>query len=119
MSVDPGYADYLKSESLTAVAAVAGAEAKWGDRAVTSSIMTPLVDLTATNVEAAAQADFLAGPCARDTIVVRGKLASLFLRPVTIKGDRLGYESSPVVFVLAATENPNGTTTLTVLKRLP
>lgn len=111
-------AEYLKSEGLFAVAEVAGALAKWGDLAASSSLMSPLVNTVDANDEAAAQAAFMAGPLARDLVIVKGRRSDLFLRAVTITGDRLGYEAGDAVFVLDAREQDNGTTILKVLKRL-
>lgn len=118
MSVPASYVDYLKSDALYAVAEVAGAAAKWGDKAILSSVMSPLVDEDDANDEATAQADFMAGPLARDVIVIGGHHADAYLRVVTITANRLGYEAGADVFVIEAREQPNGTTILKVLKRL-
>lgn len=118
--VDPGYASWLKTTARFAGAVVAGAEATWGTRAVDTSVTSALALKADAQAEATAQAAFLAGPLARDKILVTGLRHDLIGRLVTIIGDRLGYEGAgAVVLVLGAQESDRiRTTLLTVLKRL-
>jgi hypothetical protein len=118
-TVDAGYASWLKATQRTVGATIAGAQAAWGDGAVDSAVMSPLAFKTDAQAEATYQAQFLAGPLARDKIVVSGLRHDLLGRLVTIFGDRLGYEEGADVFVLGVAETEGiRTTTLTVLKRL-
>lgn len=120
MVVDVLYAQWLKAEALFALATVAGAVTTWGDKALDSSVISALANSADAATEAAAQASFLAGPLAVDKAVVKGQRQDLVGQVITITGDRLGYETGggKVVFALGAVENDNGTTTLTILRRL-
>lgn len=118
-TVDGGYGAWLKADARTAGATVFGAQAIWGDDALDSRVVSPLAFQADAQAEATAQAQFLAGPLARDRIVVPGLRCDLIGRLVTIFGDRLGYESGADVFVIGAAESDSvQVTTLTVLKRL-
>jgi hypothetical protein len=119
-AVDPAYVTYLKSDAAYVTVTVAGSLAKWGDKAASSTIMSPLAFTSEAVAEAARQATFLAGPLVRDRHVVAGLQHDLVGKIVTIRGDRLGYTDAGVeVFVLGAVEaNDGNTTELSVLKRL-
>lgn len=117
--VDSGVAAWLKSDARNVGATVAGAAAAWGDRALDSRVVSPLALKADAQALATAQAQFLAGPLARDRVVVKGARKDLVGRLVTLVGDRLGYDVGPSVFVIGAQEaDQGGTTELTVLKRL-
>lgn len=119
MTVDSGYAAWLKTDARYATATVAGASAAWGDKALDSKIISPLANQSDAVTEGAAQAAFLAGPLARDSVVVPGLRKDLLGRLVTITADRLGYEAGADVFVIGVRESDSSRmTTLTVLKRL-
>lgn len=118
LNVDAGYAEWLKSDSRTTLAPSPSA-GLWGDAALDSSVVSPLAFKADAQAEAAYQAAFLAGPLARDSILIPGLRKDLIGRLVTIQGDRLGYENGADVFVIGATEGDTvKVTTLTVLKRL-
>lgn len=53
-----------------------------------------------------------------DKLVVPGRRCDLVGKAVAASGDRLGYGSAPIVFVIGATEQPDDTTVLTVIRRL-
>lgn len=115
--VEPGYGAYLQAQARYVSATVAGSLATWGDKSFTSTVMSPIALKADAQAEAIRQAQFLAGPIARDRHVVPGAKAYLIGRPIIITADRAGYESGATVFVIGAAEE-GGTTTLTVLKRL-
>jgi len=118
LNVDAGYAEWLKSDSRITLAPALGAE-QWGDTALDSSVVSPLAFKADAQAEAAYQASFLAGPLARDIVLISGLRKDLIGRLVTIHGDRLGYENGADVFVIGAAEGDTvRVTTLTVLKRL-
>ena len=118
-TVDPGYGAYLQSPARYTTARVAGAAAAWGKSVADSTIMSPLANKADADAEAIYQTQFLAGPIARDRIVVSGLQRDLIGRVVTIRGDRLGYEDGADVFVVGVAESDRArTSTLTVLKRL-
>ena len=118
MTIASGYAQYLKSAALYASADVTDALAKWGSKATTSTIISPIAFKSDAQAEAARQATFLAGPLARDAHVVKGQRSDLIGQIVTLYGDRLGYEGGASALVIGAVEAETGdTTTLTVLKR--
>lgn len=117
-SVDAGYADWLKKGALfvTATPAIA---ASWPGRGVETEITVPYNNRASALAEGDRQALFLGGPNVKDRLLVPGARKDLIGRAFTAKGDRLGYTAAGVaVFVLAAEEQDNGTTVLTVLRRL-
>lgn len=119
MSVDPSFAQWLKSASLTATASDAGVLAAWGDIAATSEIMTPLAELADAQDEAARQLAFLGGPLAIDRLQVDGLRADLIGLPLDLTADRAGYEGGLRVFVIGVEEMEGvARTNLTVLRRL-
>jgi hypothetical protein len=116
--VPPGYGEYLKSPARYVGATIVGSAA-WGDMAVDSVVVSPLALKEHAQAEATAQAQFLAGPHARDRILVRGLWADYVGRIARITGNRLGYENGANVMILGATESESvATTVLLVLKRL-
>jgi hypothetical protein len=118
-TVDPGYGAWLKTSARYVGATIAGAAASWGDKAVDSAVISPLAYKADAQAEATAQAQFLAGPIAQDSIVVKGIRKDLIGKLISVGGDRLGYEAGAAVFVIGAAESETArTTTLTVLKRL-
>lgn len=116
--VPPGYGQYLKSPARYVGATITEAAA-WGSLAADSAILSPLADKAAAQAEATAQAQFLAGPLARDRIVVAGLLADEVGRFARVYHPDMGYDGGSVVLILGAQEDEAGNkTTLTVLKRL-
>lgn len=117
-TIDAGFAAWLKSTALYTTSAPSGVAETFGSKAVSSEIVSAIAFAPDAVEEAARQAAFLGYPLARDEHVVVGRLASLVGRVVPIRGDRLGYDAAPLCFVLEASEQDDGTTRLTVLKRL-
>lgn len=119
-TVDPGYGAYLKAPARYVSATIAGAGAAWGDKALTSTIISPIALKADAQAEAVRQAQFLAGPIARDRHTVKGLRHDLIGKLITLQGDRLGYEGAgSLAFVIAAVESDEvRMTALTVLKRL-
>lgn len=119
MTVDPTYAAWLK-DTARYVTWAPGSATAWGTAAVESTILSPLALQADALIEASRQANFLAGPIAKDTVIVKGQRRDLIGRVITVQGDRLGYEGAgAAVFVCGAAEaDTGGVTTLTVLKRL-
>jgi hypothetical protein len=98
---------------------VAGADAAWGDDAVTSTAVSPYAIRGDTSNEASDQAFFLKGPLARDRIVVAELLHDVIGQVVTITGTGYGYTGGANVFVIGVQEDEVlPISTLTVLKRL-
>lgn len=117
-SVDAGVVDWLKNGALFVTSVPAGAAA-WAGKGVESEIVSPIVARAAAVTEADRQSAFLSGPNVKDRVLVLGWRKDLYGKPITIKGDRLGYTPAGVVaFVLGVEEQDNGTTVLTVLRRL-
>lgn len=114
--VAPSFADWLKATALYATSADDGSA--WGDKAVETEIISPLAFKPDALTEAARQLEVLGGPLAVDEHVVSGRHIAMLGKSVRVAGDRLGYENGAQVFVIGATEQANGTTVLTVLKRL-
>lgn len=116
-AIDSGLADWLKSPSLMTSAAAAGTA--WGDRAVTIEQQSP-IDLKAeAQTEAARIAAFMGGPLVKDRLLVKGRRRDLLHKVITATGTRLGYTLAGfVAFVIGVAENGDGTTSLTVLRKL-
>jgi hypothetical protein len=118
VSVPAGYAAWLQSDARYLTATIAGA-ALWGDKAKSSSGISPYAYQADARAEVIRQSQFLAGPFAIDTMLVKGRLAYLVGYAVALQGDRFDYEVGSIVFVLEADETAvAGSTQLTVLKRL-
>lgn len=120
MTVDPTFVSWLKQPALYAISTVAGASAAWGDKATTSSVVSPLRNQADADAMADFQAAFLAGPLMQDKALIPGLRSDLVGKCITLKGDRLGYEvaGGVNVFVIGASENEDGNTTvITVLKK--
>lgn len=117
MSVDQGYADSLKGASLQMVASDAQA-GLWPDgRQLT--VTTPFASRAAAASEGARQAAFHGGPKVIEKAIVVGLRRDLIGRVIAATGNRLGYSAAPInVAVLGAAEQPDGTTVLTVVRRL-
>lgn len=121
MAIDQGYAAWLKSTALYSSAVNGEVAARWAASAVgvQSEVLSPLAFKADAVAEAQKQADLMGGPNAIDVIIVPGRQRGVRGRAVQIKNDRLGYEGDgQTVFVIGAVENENGTTTLTVIRRL-
>ncbi|HEU4958958.1 MAG TPA: hypothetical protein VFT56_01005 [Sphingomonas sp.] len=116
MSVEQDYAAYLKADALyvTAAAPDAGRWPAGKQIEVTSSMAT----VAGGQAEAVRQATFQGGPKVRDQAVVVGRRRDLIGRVITGVAAALGYDAGVPVFVLGAAEQPDNTTTLTVLRRL-
>lgn len=117
-TVDAGYVDWLKKGALFVTASPAIA-ASWPNKGVETEITVPFNNRAAAVAEGDRQALFLGGPNVKDKLLVPGARKDLIGKAFTAKGDRLGYTAGGiVVFVLAADEQDDGTTVLTVLRRL-
>jgi hypothetical protein len=118
MTVDAGIAAWLKAPALFAEAFPGGVA--WGaDQAVEVEFTTPIDAVADADAEAARTLAIIAGPNVKDRVLVRGQRRDLLNKCVTIKSARQGYSGAGTkVFVLGATEIENGTTLLTVLRKL-
>jgi len=119
VTVDAGTIGWLKTSVLYEASTSAPLAAAWGGDAVETEIVSPLALLADATIEAARQQSFLGGPLAVETHDVPGLRLDLYLRPVTIVGDRLGYDAGVTVFVIGVQEQEGAKrTTLTVLRKL-
>jgi hypothetical protein len=118
-AVDPEFARWLKEGAVYAAADDAAIAAIFGALARVTEVMSPLALAAGADAEAARQLAFLAGPLVLEVVVVKGLRIDLIGCPVTLTGDRLGYEASPSVFVLGVEEHDAvELTTLVVLRKL-
>lgn len=116
-NVDPGYANWLKSDALYAIAGGAAA-ATFGDLAQDSGILSSIATASNALTEATSQAAFLSGPIVRDKHVVNGRRRDLIGKLVTLVNPRLGYAGGLAAFVVKVEEaDPGNTSTLYVLRR--
>lgn len=116
--VDAGYAAYLRGPARYVTTTLPDQVTRFGDKVQASTIISPIAEKAPAQAEATRQAQFLAGPIAQDFHIVKGQRRDLIARSITVIGDRLGYEAGVNVFVIGAAELDDGTTRLTVLKRL-
>lgn len=119
-SVDGQVAAWLKSPALFTGASPGGIA--WdATQGVDAEFMSP-IDLRADAfAEAGRHAAFLQGPNVKDRILVKGARRDLLFKCVTVKEvrGRLGYGGAGKnVFVVGVQENENGTTSLTVIRKL-
>jgi hypothetical protein len=119
MSVDQGFARWLREGAYFAEASDAQVAGMFAQLARVSEIVSTLALKAGAEAEAARQLAFLKWPLAIDTHLVPGLRADLIGQPVAIRGDRLGYDAAPTVFVIGVAEQ-DGTdqTLLTVLRKL-
>ena len=68
--------------------------------------------------EAARQLAFQTGPKVRDTAIVAGRRRDLIGKVITGQIGKLGYDDGVPAFVIGAAEQTDGTTVLTILRRL-
>lgn len=119
MTVDAGFARWLREGVLFAPANDAAIALRWGESARASEVRSGLATQAGAQAEAARQLAFLKEPIAVDEHLVPGSRADLLGRAVTISGDRLGYEAGADVFVIEVEElDTTAQTKLIVLRRL-
>ena len=117
-AVPPTLAEWLRSAELIEVAGSTAVTAAWGDLAAVSRISTPLAIRSDAAVEGQRQLAFLGVPMALETLELPGRQAALLGTSKRIACDAPGYEATPAVFVIGVQENDNGSTQLTVLRRV-
>lgn len=117
--IDPGTADWLRSDAARAVVADAGVGAAWGELAVDTSIRCALDGEIDAVAEGARQMAFLSSPRVVEVLVVPGRRADLIGRSVTLTADAPGYRGAgAVVFVVGAAEiEEEDATRLRVVRR--
>lgn len=119
MTVDAGFARWLREGVLFAPATDAAAAARWGDSARASDVVSGLATQAGAQAEAARQLGFLGGPLVIDEHYVAGARIDLVGSAVRLTADRLGYEAGADVFVIEAEElDQTDQTRLVVLRRL-
>jgi hypothetical protein len=131
MSVDQGFARWLREGILFASVSDAPTAATWGALARETEIRSPLALAAGAEAEAARQLAFLKGPLVEDELVVDGlRGAELLGRAWTVTMHppegaapaatrQLGYEVGVSVFVIAYQEQEDADlTTLFVLRTL-
>ena len=119
MTVDPGFARWLREGALWTPADNATVLALYAAIAREVTAMSPLALKTGADAEAARQVAFLGGPLVIDTHLVPGARVDLIGQCVTIVADRLDYQAGVAVFVIGAAEaDKTDQTVLTVLRKL-
>lgn len=118
--VEGGLAAWLKSTSLRSIATDNPAAARWGARGKTSTALSPIAFKADADAVAADQLAFFGGASiVVDRHLVAGARRDLIGRPTRLTGNQLGYDAiGQHVFVIGVDEQPDGTTYLTVLRRL-
>lgn len=115
MSVDPSFADWLRSPALVSVASAASS---FGPLAQSSAITSPLAIKADADAEATRQIDFLGAPRVVDKLRIAGRRVDLIGKAVTLTTDHEGYRTGTAVFVIGAEELDDGGTSLSVVRRL-
>lgn len=119
MTIDAGFARWLREGVRFAPATDAAIVALWGTIARTLDIVSCLATEDGAEDEAARQIAFMGAAIVIDDHVVDGLRHDLVGLPVTIKNDRLGYSAGVSVFVIGVAEAEQvSQTTLTVLRKL-
>lgn len=120
MSVEAGYAAWLKGPALYVLATSPALTGRFPNLTVDAEVISPLALVADAQAEADYQEAFLAGPLVRDRLTVLGLRSDLIGKLITAKGDRLGYEGAgTLAFVVAAAEQEGAKVTiLSVIKRL-
>ena len=110
-------AEFLKTEDRFAAAISPTIEALWGEAALDTSQVSPLVNEADALAESVRQLGQMSAPRARDMVVVSGLHPDLEGRTVTIPyAGRFGMPVAANMLVIRARVNANaGTTTLTGL----
>ena len=116
MSVASDYAAYLKAPALYATA-TAPAAATWPG-GVSLRRDSSMATVAGGQAEASRQAAFYGGNTVRDVAVVPGRKAYLLGKAIVGRVARLGYDAGVPVFVIGVEERADGTTALTVLRKL-
>lgn len=120
-AVDPAYAQWLIAEALWQVSTDATLAARWGSSAQTTERVTTIATKADAAAEAARQIAFLGGggPLVIEEHELVGAWRQYLGRVINLTIDRLGYDAGLNVFLIGAQDNgANGTSTLTVIRRL-
>ena len=120
-AVDPAYAQWLIAEALWQVSTDATLAARWGSSAQTTERVTTIATKADAAAEAARQIAFLggSGPLVIEEHELVGAWRQYLGRVINLTIDRLGYDAGLNVFLIGAQDNgANGTSTLTVIRRL-
>jgi hypothetical protein len=119
MSVDQGFARWLKEGAHFAAANDAQVAALFAELGRVTEIVSPLALKAGAEAEAARQIAFLGGVLVIDAHLVPGLRIDLLGQPVTMVVDRLGYDAGVTVFVLGVQEEEQtDQSVLTVLRKL-
>lgn len=115
-NVTAGYAAQLKAAQRELPVATAAAARFPKGRTITSA--SPFATEAGAQAEGARLAAFYAFPLVEDVAIVAGARADLQGRCIAADCRRLDYRPGDLVFVIEAQELDNGTTSLTILKRV-
>lgn len=115
-TVDQGFAAWLRAEQLL-VTLDSPVAARWQDIGAIAERPSPFATSTGALAEAQRRLAW-AGPLAIDKAVVPGERRDLIGQCVTIKAATLGYDAGVAVLVIEVVEQDNGTSLLTILRRL-
>lgn len=115
--VDPATASWLKSEAMFRTRN-ATLPAGLQPMATDSEIITPFAASASADAELTRQAGLFDGALAQDTAIVSGRRSDLAGKCVTLTADLLNYNAGADVLVIQAAEQDDGTTLLTVLRKL-
>lgn len=120
-AVDPLYAQWLMAEALWQVSTDDTLATRWGATAQTTERVTTIATKADAEAEAARQIAFLGGggPLVIEEHEVVGAWRQYLGQVINLTIDRLGYDAGLNVFLIGAQDNgANGTSTLTVIRRL-
>lgn len=120
-AIDPAYAQWLIADALWQVSTDATLAARWGSSAQTTERVTTIATKADAAAEAARQIAFLGGggPLVIEEHELPGAWRQYQGRVINLTIDRLGYDTGLNVFLIGAQDNgANGTSTLTVIRRL-
>jgi hypothetical protein len=118
-TVDPLYAQWLQSASLTAVVDAEALFERWGKTAQVLERKTTLALRADAQAEAARHLAFFGAPLVQDEHQLMGQFAPYLAQVIRITCPKLGYDGGVDVFVIGAEDNrATGLSRVTVLRRL-
>jgi len=118
MAVDSTLAAALQRDS-TAATAVPASAGRWAAQGRAVEAVSPFATAAGGTAEAARVAALFDGPIVRDRVVVPGRVRGVTKRCIRLEASGLDYPpEGALVIVLGAAEQENGTTVLTVIRKL-
>jgi len=119
MAADPVFAQWLMSQSLSAVGVNATINNRWGATAQATERQTNIATRADAEAEAARQLQFIGGPLVEEKHQLVGDWSEYIGQVVNLTIDELGYGAGLDVFVIGVeVDRATGISFASVLRRL-